>query len=624
MRRFQVSVGGEPMRRYQSEPGRLARLFKASREKWRANAAEKQKKVRKLEIRVRDLEISREKWKARAQAAEREVAEHRRAGSQARPSEEDSDRDSKMLMPLEGSGPSLERAWGHRYPLWLVQMALYLVLVALTSFRGASRSLAGLAEVGWAVAEPSAGGIRLWALRAGLYELRRRRPPGREWILIVDLSIQLGAAKVLVIVAVPRARLPAPVPARPTPAEGFPAPAAAEAPSAALSHQDVEVVGLKVLSHSTGEVVKQHVAQAAEALNGPVVQIVSDHGSDVKKGIERYRQAHPQTRSSWDVSHAMALLLKHELEADERFSAFLKHGQEARQALQQTRLSFLRPPAWRRKGRWLQVGVLIAWALETLRYAERGDFSLIDPVHSLDAHTYRRLIGELEPALLRRLDARLWRDYPHQAAFLEAMEAHLGADVVARHRPVLCPAADRGRRRFEEVLGWLGDFRTEIGEYGELIEAVQLTQQLLKTQGLNTHSPQHLAQAFAQHQWNARAEHFIQGIQDYLQHQTQDLPEGQNFLATSDVIESLFGHYKRFAERAPLDELGSLILTLPLRTVKLTAAFVKKALETVSTADFWRWSADTFSPSAMARRVSALGRQKTTKNQHEEGDTASA
>lgn len=603
------------MRKYQSEPGRLARLFKASREKWRATAAAKQKKVRQLEIRVRDLEASREKWKARAQAAERELTEQKRAASEAAPSEEASESELKALVPSEAGGPSWARAWRHSFPLWLVQWGLYLVLVALTSFRGASRSLAGLAEVGWAVTGPSAAGLRLWVLRAGLYELRRPRPPGEDWILVVDLSMQLGPAKVLVILAVPRTRLPAPTKALPAPAP---------APSAALGHQDVEVVGLKVLSHSTGEVVEQHVEQAAKTLGGRVFQIVSDHGSDVKKGVELYCQAHPETRFTWDVSHAMALLLKHELEADERFGAFLTHCQKARQALQQTRLSFLMPPAWRCKGRWLQVGLLIEWARGVHRYAEQGNFHLIDPVHSLDAPAYLALIGSLERSTRARLHAATWRDYPDQASFLEAMEARLGADTVARHRPVLCQAADRGRRRFDEILGWLGEFRTELAEYGELIEAVNLTQQILKTQGLNTHTSEYLAQVFAQRPWSARAQRFAQGIQDYLQRQTQGLPEGQNLLATSDVIESLFGYYKRVAERAPLNEIGQLILTLPLRTVHLTAEFVKKALETVSTADLWRWSAETFSPSAAARRVAALGRRKTTKNQHEEYDAASA
>ena len=614
------------MRKYKSEPGRLARLFKASREKWRAQAAEKQKKVRKLEIRVRDLEASREKWKGRAQAAEREVAQHRRARLAPDGGEEDSESESSKWVARGSEGPSLERAWRHRFPLWLVQLALHLMVVALTSFRGASRSLAGLSEVGWEVDDPSAGGIRQWLLRVGLYELHRPRRLGEEWALIVDLSIQLGPTKVLVIVAVARSRLPAPRPALPAPVAvaASALPAAAKAASAALGHQDVQVVGLAVLNHSTGEVIAQHLEQAAKTLNGAVFQIVADGGSDVKKGIELYCQAHPESRYTSDVTHEMARLLKHELETDERFGAFLTHCQKARQGLQQTPLSFLMPPPWRRKGRWLQVGNLIEWALRAQRYAEQGDFSLIDTVHCLDARTYLALIGHLERSTLIRLNARTWRDYANQAGFLQALEAHLGADTLAPHQARLCQAGDRGRRRFHQALGWLGEFRTEIAEYAELIELIKLTQQILKTQGLNIHTAASLAQALAQRPWSVRAQRFSQRIHQYLQRQTHELPEQQNLLATSDVLESLFGHYKLFAERGPLNEVGQLVLTLPLRTVKLTAEFVKTALETVSTADLRRWASETFAPSALARRVAALGRCKTTKNQQEKYDAASA
>jgi hypothetical protein len=612
------------MRKYQSEPGRLARLFKASREKWRAKAAAKQRKVRALETRVRDLEVSRENWKTRAQAAEREVAEQKRAASAG--SDEEAESKSPAGMPRTVGGPRLERAWRHQFPLWLVQWALQQVLVALTSFRGASRSVAGLLEVGWEVAGPSAASIRLWLLRIGLYELQRPRTRGTDWVLIVDLSIQLGPAKVLVIVAVPRSQLPAPPPVLPSPTLLAPPqarPTAPKAASAALRHQAVEVVRVAVLSHSTGDVIEQHLEQAGKSL-GAVTQIVADGGSDVKNGIERYCQRHPQSRYTLDVTHAMARLLKHELEADERFGALLRHCQTARQALQQTPLSFLRPPPWRRKGRWLQVGTVIAWAQRALHYAEQGDFSQLDPGHSLDAQAYLELLESLDRTTLTQLNARLWRDYPDQASFLEAMAVHLGAATVARHHQALCQATDRGRRRFEQALGWLREFHPEIAAYAELVELVNLTQQLLKTQGLNTHSPQQVTQAIAQRSWSARAQRFTQGLHDYLQCQTQGLPEGQTFLATSDVLESLFGHYKLFTERGPLNEVGQLILTLPLRTVKLTADFVKKALETVSTADLKRWTAETLGPSALARRWATLGRRKTTKKQQEEYDAASA
>ena len=47
-------------------PERLARLFHAGREGWKQRAAAKQKEIRYLRVKVRDLAASREFWKQRA------------------------------------------------------------------------------------------------------------------------------------------------------------------------------------------------------------------------------------------------------------------------------------------------------------------------------------------------------------------------------------------------------------------------------------------------------------------------------------------------------------------------------------------------------------------------------
>ena len=64
------------MEGYKSSIQRLANLFKRSRDVWKQRAAEKQKKLRAQEIRIRDLEKSRELWKCRAQTAEAQVREY--------------------------------------------------------------------------------------------------------------------------------------------------------------------------------------------------------------------------------------------------------------------------------------------------------------------------------------------------------------------------------------------------------------------------------------------------------------------------------------------------------------------------------------------------------------------
>ncbi|MGF1673164.1 MAG: hypothetical protein ACFCUV_05670 [Rivularia sp. (in: cyanobacteria)] len=61
------------MEEFKSQAKRLVRLFKKSRENWKETALLRQKKLRTLEIKVRDLLRSRENWKQRAMTAEKEL-----------------------------------------------------------------------------------------------------------------------------------------------------------------------------------------------------------------------------------------------------------------------------------------------------------------------------------------------------------------------------------------------------------------------------------------------------------------------------------------------------------------------------------------------------------------------
>ena len=62
------------MEEFKSPTSRLARLFHKGRDNWKQRALEKQKKVRALEVKVRDLSNSREYWKKRAIEAEKKLS----------------------------------------------------------------------------------------------------------------------------------------------------------------------------------------------------------------------------------------------------------------------------------------------------------------------------------------------------------------------------------------------------------------------------------------------------------------------------------------------------------------------------------------------------------------------
>jgi len=60
------------MEGFKSAESRLVRLFQKSREQWRKRATEKQKKMRGMEIKIRDLSASRDSWKMKALEAQRQ------------------------------------------------------------------------------------------------------------------------------------------------------------------------------------------------------------------------------------------------------------------------------------------------------------------------------------------------------------------------------------------------------------------------------------------------------------------------------------------------------------------------------------------------------------------------
>lgn len=101
---------------------------------------------------------------------------------------------------------------------------------------------------------------------------------------------------------------------------------------------------------------------------------------------------------------------------------------------------------------------------------------------------------------------------------------------------------------------------------------------------------------------SSRGQKLKQQISDYLAFEASQIPEEQTLLGTSDIIESLFGKYKIFSAARPLKELGTIILTIPLCTVKITSDFVKIALETIRYLDVKTWSQLVLGPSMLSKR----------------------
>jgi hypothetical protein len=251
-----------------------------------------------------------------------------------------------------------ERPRGHSYTAGVMRQAIELVVKANCSFRGAARAL----EICTGESEgscPSLWSVRNWILRLGLFELKRPKERGDDWVWILDHTIQIGSHKALLILGVRLDRLAH---------RDF-----------TLGHQDVAVLGLDLCERSNGERILGTLERLAEEVGEPR-ELVSDAGSDIKKAVELFCDQHGPTDWIPDVSHRMARVLESELKGDPQWEGFLSEVAWCRNRCQQTPLSPLLPPGQRSKARWMSCKPILTWAVKLLEnpvpeWADRRQFA---------------------------------------------------------------------------------------------------------------------------------------------------------------------------------------------------------------------------------------------------------
>ena len=159
---------------------------------------------------------------------------------------------------------------GGHWPVWCVALAVRLVTAVKLSLRSTPRVLetvfgfllgrtTGTAVMAWTT-------VRCWLMRLGLYALLRPLKQADDWAYLIDHTVQIGEVKCFAVVGVQLSRLPY--------------------PQRCLQREDLELIALVPMVHSTAVTVEQALEEAALRTGVPRL-IVSDQGGDVRGGIER-------------------------------------------------------------------------------------------------------------------------------------------------------------------------------------------------------------------------------------------------------------------------------------------------------------------------------------------------
>jgi hypothetical protein len=363
---------------------------------------------------------------------------------------------------------------------------------------------------------------RLWLLRLGYYKLTRPKKQADDWVWIADHTVQIGAEKCLVILGIRLSDLPA--------------------VGQCLSHRDVEPIALLPVEKSNKDVVYQQL-EANIGKTGVPRLIVGDHGSDLKAGVERFCQEHPETCFVYDIKHKTAAVLKHELGRDETWLEFTRLAAQTKNRVQQTPLASLAPPNQRTKARYMNVDILVRWGQGLLAFLDRQqteEGTLFDP------------------------------------------------------------------EQVQKKLGWIICFRQPLEEWGELLQLTIVTESFVRQQGLYHDAHLELTERLQHMAHTDRTKRVRTELVAFVAQESAKARFSERLLGSSEVIESVLGKLKRLEQDQAKSGFTGLLLSIGAMVASTTSDVILKALETVPTKKVLVWCKETLGRSVQAKRQEAL------------------
>lgn len=189
-------------------------------------------------------------------------------------------------------------------------------------------------------------------MRLGYYELTRIKEKTEDWVWLIDHSIQLSNEKCLLIV-------------------GFRLSTYGEK-RRPLQHRDLSLISLEVVKQSNGTIVCEQLPKAVDKTGVPRA-IIHDHGSELKAGVTKFQNRHPNTASIYDIKPKVAIEIQHRLEQDARWDAFNKTAAGIDKRLRQTAAADLTPPKLRSTARYMNLDSRVEWAHRTLKLMDMAD-----------------------------------------------------------------------------------------------------------------------------------------------------------------------------------------------------------------------------------------------------------
>jgi hypothetical protein len=302
------------------------------------------------------------------------------------------------------------------------------------------------------------------------------------------------------------------------------------------------VLALEPVPESNGTIVAEQLEQLVSETGVPS-QIVSDRGSDLQAGIATFCAKHTQTRASHDIAHEAALVLKRELQADERWSAFVSALGRTGAKLRQTALAHLTPPTPKSKARYMNLESLVSWGTKTLAY--------------------------------------------------------LAAPAKVEKPPVPTEV-------FEEKLGWLREHQAALAEWDGVMEVVSVASTYVRQHGYHAGAEQELAVKLPQADEATMRGRVSKALLKVVTTESAKAKAGERLIGSSECIESLIGAGKRLEGQQSKSGFTKMVLGMAAMVINPTREYLQAAFAQIKVKDVYTWCEEKLGKSLQTLRRQAM------------------
>lgn len=424
--------------------------------------------------------------------------------------------------------------------------------------------------------------VRQWILRLGFGLLNQLVENRTDWIYIIDFSIQLGQERCLLILGTTREQLQK---------NGF-----------AVKHNQVQVLDIYVQKQFDGQLVSQRLALAS-AKTGVPIQIVSDNGNDVRKGINLFCSDNPQVIFTYDISHKIGVLLKKRLEYDDRWQALQADLTTLTQQVKQSDVSFLRPIALSKKARWLNIGRIIQWLSDIYEYREKADYTLIEQGYKIK--NIESVFKSLQSGCKNKYESKLLKKELEQTIFTSHNQVQKWIQEKGCTTIQAVELKDAGQTRFDDKYSVLQCHYEYFKELEQLNNMLNNIKNKIKTQGLSLNTLQQIEIEYDKlsYPW---IKQIFYDLFNYLQleHSKSGI-DSFPLLCCSDIIESVFGKFKVKAKQS-VGGIYESVLVIALTCSNLTYEKIYKILSQTTMLQVKQWFHSMVGISNLAKRKIAF------------------